>query len=170
MQAITLFYTVNCFTVDEEGNLRVSLNNRIVSEGLIVCDAREVSLDINPSELIEGRNAITFEIDNGKYTLERVQVEEILGSQVIPSYFFTLQVGDIDLLFRGAHAALQFRFLDDGSRKVGTVFVNGFPFHIDTYDNELVFDITETVSDGRNVIRIVPVNQFDIISMDVVLG
>lgn len=170
LQAITLFYTVNCFTVDEEGNLRVSLNNRIVSEGLIVCDAREVSLDLNPSELIEGRNAITFEIDNGKYTLERVQVEEILGSQVIPSYFFTLQVGDIDLLFRGAHAALQFRFLDDGLRKVGTVFVNGFPYHIDTYDNELVFDITETVSDGRNVIRIVPVNQFDIISMDVILG
>mgnify|MGYP001567576995 CR=1 FL=1 len=170
LQSATLFYTVNCFTVNEDGNLRVSLNNKIISEGLIVCDAREVSLDLDINDVIEGRNAITFEIDKGKYTLERVQIEEILGAQVIPSYFFTLQIADIDALIAGAHAVLQFRFLDDGLRKVGSIYVNGFPFYIDTYDNEIAFDITDVAGDGRNVIRVVPVNQFDVVSMDVLLG
>ena len=48
--------------------------------------------------------------------------------------------------------------------------MNGFPFYIDTYDNEIAFDITDVAGDGRNVIRVVPVNQFDVVSMDVLLG
>ena len=170
IKAVTLFYTVNCFTANEDGNLRISLNNKVIGDGLIVCDAREVGLDLGLADLIEGRNAITFEIDKGKYTLERVQVEEILGSQTIPSYFFTMQVIDIDDLIRGGHVGLGLRFLDDGLRKVGTIFVNGFPYYLDTYQNQINFDITNSITEGRNVIRIIPVNQFEIVTMDVILS
>src|SRR3989344_3761455 len=102
----------------------VRLNNRVISEGQIVCDAGQISIDFAPFDLVDGRNILEFLVDRGQYTLEKIYVEEILGGMKIPGYFFTLQVNDIQRILGGAHVLLDLKFLDDGLRKVGTIYVN----------------------------------------------
>ena len=170
LQQLRLFYFVNCFTVTEQSRLTIYLNRRVVQDGLIVCDAAPVSLDLNPRDLVNGQNVLEFEIDHGQYVLERVLLEQVVDQGDYPDYFFTLQVHDLDYLFRGGFVSLETRFLQDGFRKTGTLFVNGFPLYIDTFEDQAFFDITPYVTDGQNVIRIVPLNEFTIVSLDVLLG
>ena len=66
LQGLSLFYVVNCFTVNENGRLLIRLNGRVISDNMVVCDAGEVSLDLSPQDVLEGRNILEFEIDQGK--------------------------------------------------------------------------------------------------------
>lgn len=170
VQGLTLYYVINCFTVNENGRLIIRLNNQVINDNLIVCDANEVSLDLSPRDLLEGRNVLEFEIDRGKYILERVLIEGLSGQQRAQNYFFTLQVPDLQIVDSGAPVILEIQFRRDALRKVGTVFVNGIPVYIDTFDNAFEFDITDFVTDGRNVIRIVPDAPFEVVNMNVILG
>jgi len=170
LQGLSLFYVVNCFTVNENGRLLIRLNGRIISDNMVVCDAGEVSLDLGPQDVLEGRNILEFEIDKGRYVLERVLIEGAVGQQRAQNYFFTLQLRDIDLLRSGAGVFLEMEFRKDGLRKVGAAYINGFPLYIDTFDDFIEEDITDFVTDGRNVIRILPQAPFEVVNMNVVLG
>ena len=169
-QAATLFYVVNCFTAREQGRLRVSLNGRIIHEGIVVCDAGQSAVDLLPQDLFIGRNILEFEIDNGQFVLEQTHVDMLLGPQSFPSYFFTLQAQEYQAASRGAPVFLKTQFLNKDIRKVGTLFMNGFPIYIDTYDEVFIADITPFVTFGQNTIRLVPTTPLDIISLDVTLG
>ena len=160
---------MNCFTLKENGMLIVYLNNRIIHQGLIVCDAGPVSIDLNPIDLVEGRDILEFEIDKGKYVLEQVTLDGDIGQESIPNYVFTIKLQDTLLLEQGAHVGLNMIFDEPGYRKLGTIVINGFPLYLDTSDVEEFFDLTPFIKDGQNVIRIIPETQFSILSFDVFL-
>ncbi len=170
LRGLTLFYVVNCFTVNENGRLLIRLNGRAINDNLVVCDAGEVSLDLEPQDILEGRNILEFEIDRGKYVLERVLIEGAVGQQRAQNYFFTVQLKDIDYLRAGARVFLAMEFRKDNLRKVGTAYINGFPLYIDAFDDFLEEDITEFITDGRNVIRILPQAPFEVVNMNIALG
>lgn len=170
LQGLTLYYVVNCFTVQENGRLLIRLNSQIISDNLIVCDAGEVSLDLPPQDILEGRNILEFEIDRGRYVLERVLIEGSTGQRRIQNYFFTVQLQDIQILNAGARVFLEMQFRNDGLRKIGTIFINGFPVYIDAFSDRFDIEVTDFITDGRNVLRIIPSVPFDVINMNVVLG
>ncbi len=170
IQGLTLFYVVNCFTVEENGRLIIRLNGKVISDNLIVCDAGEVSLDLSKIDIIEGRNTLEFSIDKGKYVLERVLLEGALGPESAAYSTFTLQVQDLQDVSVGANVFLDLQFRKDGARKIATIFVNGFPLYLDTFDDKEEFEISRFVTDGRNSIRILPNVPIDVLNMNVVLG
>ena len=77
---------------------------------------------------------------------------------------------DLQILDAGAHVFLEMQFRNDGLRKVGTIFINGIPTYIDTFDDRFDADVTDFVTDGRNVLRILANVPFDVVNMNVVLG
>ncbi len=169
LQRLALFYFVNCFTRNEDGRLTVVLNGRVIQEGLVVCDAGQVAIDIQDIDVVEGRNVLEFLIDKGKYTLEQVVIQQETGHQQAQKFFFTLQIEDINRLIAGGFVNLELKFLRDGLRKTGTIFINGVPIYIDTYDDFFGYNITPYITEGINIIRIVPDIPLDIVSMDVIL-
>ncbi len=165
-----LVYQMNCFTVTDSGTLQIILNGKVVAESLIVCDARETTVDLDPALLENGRNVLEFFVDRGQYVLEDLVLERFSGAAQHREYTFPLQLADLAGLDAGAHVFLSLRFVHDGLRKDATFFVNGFPVYVDTFDEYFEYDITPFVSEGRNVIRIVPYTPTNIVSMDVYFG
>lgn len=163
---LSLFYIVNCFTVQEKGTLQIRLNEKLISQQQIVCDAGEVSHDLARNDLREGRNALEFSIDQGNYVLERMLLEGDIDAGKAPGYFFTAPVGSLG---RTGHVALDMQLTADNRRKVATVFVNGYPLYLDTYDDRFSFDITPYVVPGQNNLRIVAETSFDVASLDILL-
>ncbi len=170
LQGLTLYYFVNCFTVQEQGRLIVKLNGNIISDNLVVCDAGEVSIDLDPQMLISGRNVLEFSIDQGKYVLEKVLVEGAVQQDQFPSYTFVLSRADIDQLRRGGRMQVNMRFFDDGYRKALNLHINGRPLYVDTTTGGFFADVTDYVLEGQNVVRVVPAFELEIVDLEVFLG
>jgi hypothetical protein len=170
LRRMTLFFVVNCFTIGDEGRMVLSLNGKVIADGLIVCDAGPVAVDIDQSDIISGRNALLFEIDQGKYVLEQMVVEKETGQEEASKFVFTMQVADVDLIRSGAHVVMDMQFVPDGLRKIGTVYVNGFPLYVDTFDSGYVYDITGLTGPGTNLVRIVPETPLDIVMFNIGLA
>ena len=164
---LALYYFVNCFTLRERGTLQIYLNGNLLSQQLIVCDAGEISQDIPLNQLVEGRNILEFTIDEGKYILEQVSLEGNTGTGRVPTYFFTLQIAD---LATRQQVGVDMKFFDQRDRKVGTLLINGFEYYIDTRSNGAYFDITPHVTEGQNVLKIIPTTELDIIDLAVFIG
>ena len=161
LNRLTLYYILNCFTLEEQGRLGIKLNGKMIHDGLVVCDAGFSSIDLNPMEMVEGRNVLEFGIDKGKYNLEQVLLEGDVAQDEFPKYDFIVQVPDMQSIFRGAHVTLQLKFLNDGFRKAGAVYVNGYPIYFDTNGNEVIEDVSGLVYEGQNTVVIVPQTAFE---------
>ena len=52
-----------------------------------------------------------------------------------------------------------------GLRKIGAVYINGYPIYVDTFDYRFTYDITGLVGPGTNIVRIVPEVPMDVVNM-----
>ena len=52
-------------------------------------------------------------------------------------------------------------------RKEADIIVNGITYYIDTEDEDYDIDISDAVQQGTNNLRIIPLNEFDILNMDI---
>ena len=170
LDALKLSFFVNCMTVNEESNLGVFLNGKVLTEFGVVCDAGLVDVDIDYRDLLQGRNLLEFEIDNGEYVLEQMLLEKLLTQRDVVSYTFALQTKDIqDIDFGGLKAVLEMDFGEGVERKSGTIILNGERIYFDTYDSDFNFDVSEIVREGSNYIKIIPNNVFDLLNLQVLL-
>lgn len=167
LQRMTLYFLINCFTLREDGRLVVTLNGKVIADGLVVCDAGPAALELDNAHLIAGRNVLTFSVDKGKYVLEQMVLQRDIGPDDTARYLFTLQVADFQFIAAGAHPVLDMQLANDGLRKIGTVYVNGFPVYLDTFADRFVYDLAGLVGPGTNIVRIVPAVPMDIVSMTV---
>ncbi len=167
LDSLTLFYFVNCFTVQEQGTLQIRLNGNVLNQYQIVCDAGEISQDIPSNFLIPGRNILEFFVDQGKFVLEQITLEGNAGQGRVPGYFFTLQRDDA---YNRVPLWLDLKFYDNRERNVATVFINGYPLYVDTYDPGVLLDLTPYVTEGQNVIKLLPQTELDVIDLTVYLG
>lgn len=157
-----LFYIVNCFTVQEKGNLLIALNGKVISQEQIVCDAGEVSHDLLREDLHQGRNTLDFQIDNGNFVLERMLLEGELDAGKAPGYFFSAP--------SNGNYFMDLAFGNDNARKIATFYINGYPVSLDTYASTFSFDISPYVIPGQNSLRIVAETPFDVASLDISLA
>ena len=73
-------------------------------------------------------------------------------------------------VLQGSTVTLQTRFLNDGLRKAGAFYVNGYPIYFDTHFDEFLGDISGLVYEGQNVITTVPNSAFEMITLDVFIS
>ena len=170
LNSMTLVFRPNCMTVTDIGRLGVKINGKVIHDAQIVCDAGIAAIDFSPLDLIAGRNIIEFFVDKGQYTLENVLIEgDYSQSDFYKANFFMLPP-NIAAIQQGADVILQARFVNDGYRKEGTFYVNGFPVHFDTSSSEFITDLNGIVYEGQNIITLVPDTPFEMVTLDVFLA
>jgi hypothetical protein len=157
-------------SLNANGRIIVAVNGKPVHDALAVCDAGMTEIDFSLMDLVEGRNIIEFMIDKGQYIFENVIVEGDYSQDEFKKYYFMLQVPDMESVLHGATVTLQARFLNDGLRKAGAFYVNGYPVYFDTHFDEFLGDISGIVYEGQNVITIVPNSAFEMITLDVFIS
>jgi hypothetical protein len=167
---MTLVYNLNCMSLNDNGRIIIALNGKPVHDALAVCDAGMTEIDFNLLELVEGRNVMEFMIDKGQYIFENLIVAGDYSQDEFKKYYFMLQVPDMNSVLQGSTVTLQTRFLNDGLRKAGAFYVNGYPIYFDTHFDEFLGDISGLVYEGQNVITTVPNSAFEMITLDVFIS
>ncbi len=168
LDGLTLFYFTNCQRIQESGTMRIYLNNKLVDQRLVVCEAGPIGQDIDLSNAVKGVNTLQFEIDRGSYVLEQMYIEKRISQRSFPLFNFYLQPDefiDVDDLSRSVF--IRMKFLNDGYRKSAALLVNGITFYVDTYSDTFSYDISDYVVEGENFIKIIPRTEFDILNLEV---
>ncbi len=163
----TLSYFISCNS-DEEGRLTIYLNDRQVFSDLIFCeylDERELVLD---PDYLSSYNSLKFEIDEGDYSLDEIELEISTKGLNYPSYSFDIDSDLYDDIETGEKEVyLELSFSDDTSEKTATVYVQDYSFTFDTNDDVYQKKITSYIDNGVNVINIVPSRDFEVDNLKV---
>ena len=162
-----LSYFISCNS-DEEGRMTIYLNNRQVFSDLIFCEyleERELVLD---ADYLSNYNSLKFEIDEGDYSLDEIELEISTKGLNYPSYSFDIDSDLYDDIEAGEKEVyLELSFGDDTSDKTATVYVQDYSFTFDTDDDEYQKKITSYIDNGVNVINIVPSRSFEVDNLKV---
>lgn len=157
-----LSFFVNCLKVNvDQGILKVGLNGKNAYLGKVVCDAGTIDLDLLRDYFIEGRNTLTFEIDNGEYILEQVKLELDVEDRQLVQYYFSVDEKEGDYI-------LEMSFLESDEVKRGTITINGDNIYLDSYKNSYSKDVTNLIDEGENYIKISAKNEFFIDMLEIV--
>jgi len=167
ISSVVLNYFITCNS-NENGILTISMNNREMFSDRIFCEylnKRELSLD---EDYIATSNTLKFEITEGDYNIEEIQITEKTRAQDYPSFSFDL---DNDLYQEIASGEkdiyLKLTFDDDTSDKEATIYVQDYSFDFNTDASSYERKISTYVDDGANTITIEPLESFKITNLKV---
>jgi hypothetical protein len=157
-----LTYFISCNS-DDSGILTITLNSREIFGDRVFCEylnERELSLD---TDLLQTTNVLRFEITEGDYNIEQVEVEVDSKSENFPTYSFEVTSSLYDEVQAGTKDIfLILSFSDSTSDKKADVFVQEFAFAFDTQNDEYEKDISSYIDNGANTVTIKPKSTFEI--------
>ena len=164
---VALSYFITCNN-DDDGRLTIYLNNREEFSDLVFCeylDERELVLD---TDYLTTSNTLTFEIDQGDYNLDEVDLEITSKGLNYPSYSFDIDSDLYDDISAGEKEVyLELSFGDDSSEKKATVYLQDYSFSFDTTDDEYSKKISSYIDNGNNVIKLVPTRDFEVTNLKI---
>ncbi len=163
-----LQYFINCQSLAEKGRLTIKLNNRLLLEHYIICDAGMLTQDISPGYFASGTNNMELGIDKGDYMLEDLAINIESVEKFYPKYYFELSRDDYKSLEKENKVVLELVF-PKLERKMATIAVNRDQITMDTRDESYTADITDYVRSGSNVIKVIPAVDFEIEELNVYL-
>ncbi|HLD12016.1 MAG TPA: hypothetical protein VJB87_00300, partial [Candidatus Nanoarchaeia archaeon] len=169
IQGISLNYFTNCQRIQERGIMKIYLNNKLVDQRVVVCEIGPLLQDLPLDYLKKGTNTLTFSIDKGSYILEQLFLEKYLSQKTFQRYTYSIQPADYNAVVDGYVSALLKLNMQQDYRKEGHIIINGITYYIDTYDQDYEIDISDSIKEGTNNLRIIPENEFDILSLDITL-
>ncbi|RME54813.1 hypothetical protein D6777_02585 [Candidatus Woesearchaeota archaeon] len=168
VNSITLNYQINC-NEDTNPKLKIMVNSRNVFEDIVSCSyLQERQVTLTKSEVnVYGRNRVEFEINKGDIEINDIKLNMKLRSSMHPSYSFDISNGVWNNINNGDSKVVLRLTLKGEGRKKANIIVQGETFSIDTNSGTYVRDITSLVDNGANTIKIVPLNDFEIVNLKV---
>ena len=167
VRSADLSYFITCNS-DEQGILSILLNNREVFSDQIFCEylnERELSLN---EDYLGSTNTLTFEVSEGDYNIEEIDVEITSRSQDYPSFSFDVSSDLYESVSNGEKEVyFELTFADVSSQKAGTVIVQEYSFAFDTEDGSYEKEISAYVDNGANTITLQPDTSFAIDNLKV---
>src|SRR3989344_2076411 len=157
----SLDFFVFCETLsNNEGRLRIFINDQPLYSDVVLCDRGSIHIDISPSKLKQGENLLDFSIDKGDYTIEQIILTtEVEGGSLLKYQFF-VEEEEFTNIFNGKlEAELSLLFGDEGNKNA-RLDVNGDVIRINTEELDFTKDISGLVKQGNNFIKIIPTNEF----------
>ena len=165
IKTVELNYFINCLRdTDNQGLLKIFLNDFNVHLGQVICDAEEQVIDVPEEYFEDGQNMMTFEKDFGDFIIEQIALEIELEGQKAPTYFFDVDEEDLDEEFS---ITLDLVPNEDDERSSATILINSERITLDTERNIFSKDISAFIEEGENFVKIIPRNEFEIISLEV---
>lgn len=157
-----LTYFVTCNS-DDGGILTISLNAREVFSDRIFCEylnERELSLD---EDYLQTNNNLKFEVTEGDYNIEELEVAIKSTSKDYPSFSFDIDSDLYNEIVSGEKDVyLKMTFADAISEKSGTIYVQEYSFNFDTESDSYEKKISSYIDDGANTITLQPTANFEI--------
>jgi len=162
-----LNYFITC-NADENGILTISLNNREVFSDRIFCNylnERELSLD---EDYLQTSNTLKFEVTEGDYNIEELDVSIKSKKKDYPSFTFDLDSDLYNEIIAGEKDVyLKMSFADAISEKSGSILVQEYSFNFDTESDSYEKKISTYIDDGANTITLEPTADFEIDNLKV---
>ncbi|MBI2672332.1 hypothetical protein HYX16_05340 [Candidatus Woesearchaeota archaeon] len=157
-----LSYFLNCVRLKEVGILKIFINDFDIHVGSVVCDASMQTIEIPENNLLNS-NVLSFEIDKGDYIIEDLKLKTDTERKS-PTFFFDVNKDDLDEKF-----ILKMDLVPnkDDERSSATLLINDERVTLDTERNTFSKDISSLMKEDENFIKILPKNEFEIISMEV---
>ncbi len=160
----TLSYFINCLrNTDNQGLLRVFLNEFNVHSAQVICDAAEQNIDVSKDYFNDAQNTLSFEKNFGDFILEQIELKVELERKS-PTYFFDLDEDDLNEEFT---LRLYLVPNKDDERSSATILINSNSITLDTERNVFSKDISAFLKEDENFIKILPKNEFEVISLEV---
>ena len=166
---VRLDFTPVCLVRKDQGSITLSVNDRVVSEGLPVCDSPQ-SVRFTSDKLVTGDNIIRAQAASGKYVLEPVKVTLLFKEPSQPSYFFDLNAARLtDITSSSSTANLKLAFVDDSQHSL-TIYVNGHAIHVDGTGQRFSYNVESFLQEGTNAVKVVPQSSgIGLLSLDIVV-
>jgi len=129
----------------------------------IRCSSGEREIELNENEIKEGTNKLVFMIDEGDFSFSQIVINDKLSEKMFPLYYFFIDSNDFDKIENGDYGViLKLSLKDNDKTKRAEIKLNDETMHIDTRQDSYSRDITGIVESGENLIKITPINEFDI--------
>lgn len=158
-----LSFYVSCMKVkDEQGFLKVFLNNHNIYFEKVACDANLKKIALDKDLFEEGINRLVLGIDKGDYAIERILLDAEMTSGYHPKYTFDLNEEDLK---REIEVKME---LSSGVKK-GILLINGNRVYFSTEEDSYIKDISKLLRVGENYIKIIPDETFEIFNFKVSL-
>ena len=165
LKKATLSYFVNCLRdTENQGMLKVFLNQFNVHSAQVICDAAQQEIVIAKAYFEEDQNTLSFEKNYGDFMLDQIELEIELEKRKPLTYFFDLEEEDLDEEF-----TLRLHLVpnEDDERSSAAILVNSNTITLDTERDVFSKDISAFLKEDENFIKIIPKNEFEIISLEV---
>src|SRR3989344_869084 len=147
-----LNYFITC-NADENGILTIYLNER------------ELSLD---EDYLQTSNTLKFEVTEGDYNIEELDVSIKSKKKDYPSFTFDLDSDLYNEIIAGEKDVyLKMSFADAISEKSGSILVQEYSFNFDTESDSYEKKISTYIDDGANTITLEPTADFEIDNLKV---
>lgn len=159
-----LDYFIFCNSLEEPvTSLKLYLNDKLTTSTVISCSGGGRGLDLDTDVIKEGINELLFVIENGDFTISEIKIVNELKQGIFKVYNFDIAKVD----FRAINAnekdvVLRMSLGDRGKQKKGTILINEDQISFDTTGDTFLRDISKTVIQGTNLLRIVPDKEFTV--------
>lgn len=162
-----LSYKIFCNSAGKLSRLKISLNGREISNEVLSCRSATRQVDVAAGDLREGGNELLFQIDEGDYLLNEVQVEVQAEEGGSVSYKFALTEDEFRKIGDGEKEVELILEFADKARHRMTIAVGGDESSLDSEEKKVVQDITRLLREGTNVLKLTPLNEVEIVSLRV---
>ncbi|MBS3148859.1 hypothetical protein J4219_08330 [Candidatus Woesearchaeota archaeon] len=152
---------------NEVGTLSIELNDRIIHSAIPACEGLNRA-DLDKEELRDGKNTISFKINQGSYRVEQIRVRTIL-KPVKPfiDYFKINSTLYNAVLDNKRNVVLRIEFVDDDEDKQARLNINGKYDVIDQENHIYEEDISELIKEGNNYLQLDPLTELHIVRITV---
>lgn len=166
-----LDYFVFCNSLEEPAtSLKIYLNEKVVASQVITCGGGERGVDIDTDLIEQGQNELLFIIDSGDFTISEIKLANKLRKGIFNVYEFDLARKDFDeVIKQNKRVLLTMTFSDRTTLKRGKILINDDQINIDTSSDKFAKDISKSVTDGINKLRIVPDNELIVNTLKITL-
>ena len=154
-------------TQSEASMMTTTLNGKIVQKSVPACES-ENRIDLFQEDLRPGKNTLKWEISEGTYRLEQMNIRTFVKPVTGFSDFFFIEEDVYDAIVEGKRdAIIEIQFVDDAKTKKARLNINGRMDILDQKEAKYFRDISPIVRDGNNFIEILPYADLEIISVEV---
>ncbi len=164
LKSSKLDYFIFCNSLQEPvTSLKIYLNDKLSTSTVISCGGGERGVDLDTDQIKEGQNELLFVIENGDFTISQLKVTNNLNQGIFKVYNFDIAKSDFKLIETNEKdVVLRMSFGDRGKQKKGQILINEDQISFDTTGDTFARDISKTVLQGTNLLRIVPDKEFDV--------
>ena len=161
VESASISYFTSCASGIRSGQLQLSLNGRVLFSGFPDCNS-PAKIELLASDLIAGRNQLTFSTTTGSYLLDRITITTIIEEALPASYFFTIDDNEYDRIeSESDEVKVYFSFIDNNERKSAELNINNVKFSIDTKGKNFTQTIpASAIREDSNALTITPRRTF----------